>query len=129
MVDVILDLGRVDCGIYGKEAMGNDVMTVQGRARTLKILVPCELEFPFQFAETAAIFSSMGRGNRQDNASNSEEVKPPRSGSWNTVRIAKIKRARALLEDPEYPSKSTLDAVAGLLARHLGAKSPPDESK
>ena len=71
----------------------------------------------------------MGRANRQDNASNREEERTPRSGSWDTVRIAKIKRARALLEDPDYPSKSTLDAVAGLLARHLEAKSPPDESK
>jgi hypothetical protein len=122
-------LDELITGFTAKTAMGNDVMTGQGRARTLKILVPCELEFSFQFAETAAILGSMGRGNRQDNASNSEDEKTRRSGSWNTVRSAKIKRARALLEDPEYPSKSTLDAVAGLLARHLEAKSPPDESK
>jgi hypothetical protein len=109
--------------------MGNDVMTVQGRVRTLKILVPCKLEFPFQLAETAAIFSSMGRRNRQDNASNGEDERTSRSGSWNTVRMAKIKRARALLEDSAYPSKSTLDAVAGLLARHLEPKSAPEESK
>ena len=89
-------------------------MTGDGRA--LKILEDRELEFPIALdrAKVDAVVRSSGQTN--------EEERSRGPGSWNSVRASKVKRARALLKDPNYPSKSTLDAVAGLLARHLGPK-------
>ena len=39
---------------------------------------------------------------------------------WREVRPDQVARARKLLEDPSYPPKKVTDAVAALLARHLG---------
>jgi hypothetical protein len=44
---------------------------------------------------------------------------PRGSRPWESVRTAKIRRARALIQDPNFPSKPTLEAVAKLLAREL----------
>ncbi len=45
--------------------------------------------------------------------------KPRGLRPWESVRAAKIRRARELLQDPDYPSKKTLDAVADVLAQGL----------
>jgi hypothetical protein len=91
-----------------------------GDWQSLKIRERRDLEF--QSAENTAIVDSVGRLARQNKDEASDE-KPRGPASWDTVRESKIKRARALVKDPNYPSKATLDAVADLLARNLGAKS------
>jgi hypothetical protein len=40
------------------------------------------------------------------------------------VRAAKVARAKALIADPDYPPKTVLDSVAGLLAGHLHPQEP-----
>jgi hypothetical protein len=40
------------------------------------------------------------------------------------VRAAKVARAKALIADPDYPPKTVLDSVAGLLAGHLQPQEP-----
>lgn len=72
-------------------------------------------------AEDTAMVSAVGRST----APKHDEERSRGPGSWEVVQDSKVKRARALLRDPDYPSKATLDAVAGLLARHLGAKPRP----
>jgi len=49
-----------------------------------------------------------------------EESRGPRA--WDGVRASRIRRARKLIEQPGYPPKETLAAVADLLARELTAK-------
>jgi hypothetical protein len=46
---------------------------------------------------------------------------PRGSRPWESVRTAKVRQARALIKDPNFPSKPTLEAVAKLLARELKA--------
>lgn len=46
------------------------------------------------------------------------------SGDADGVRAAKIARAKALIADPDYPPKTVLDSVAGLLAGHLRPQEP-----
>jgi hypothetical protein len=115
LVDVLLDFGWVENWIF-RQPMSEryDVMT--GHGRMLKILEQCELEFPM--TADAAMLDVVGRPSGQNN----EQERSRGAGSWDSVRPSKVKRARALLQDPDYPSKSTLDAVAGLMARHFGAK-------
>src|SRR6476646_1301045 len=50
-------------------------------------------------------------------AATEEEVlsDPP----WNSVRSEKVRRARELVQDRDYPSPDVLHSVAGLLAQHL----------
>lgn len=96
---------------------GIDVMT--GDGTTLKILDRCELEFPFA-ADSARVDAVL-----QSSGPNNEEERSAGPGPWNTVRPSKVKRARALLKDPDYPSKSTIDAMAGVLARHFGPRVRP----
>ncbi len=92
-----------------------------GDWHALKIRERRDLEF--QSAENTAIVDTVGRLARQKNKDDGSDEKPRGPASWDTVRESKIKRARALVKDPNYPSKTTLDAVADLLARNLGAKS------
>ena len=46
-----------------------------------------------------------------------EEV--PGGQVWNSVRSEKIRRARVLVQDHDYPPSEVLQSVAGLLAQHL----------
>ena len=38
---------------------------------------------------------------------------------WNSVRSEKVRRARELVQDRDYPPAEVLQSVAGLLAQHL----------
>jgi len=40
---------------------------------------------------------------------------------WNSVRSNKVRHARQLVEDRNYPPVEVLQSVAGLLAKHLPA--------
>jgi hypothetical protein len=40
---------------------------------------------------------------------------------WNGVRSNKVRQARQLVEDRNYPPAEVLQSVAGLLAKHLPA--------
>ncbi len=40
------------------------------------------------------------------------------------VRAEKVARARALIDNPDYPPKEVLQSVAGLLADHLTQSEP-----
>ena len=47
------------------------------------------------------------------------EVEVPGGQAWNSVRSEKIRRARVLVRDRDYPPSDVLQSVAGLLAQHL----------
>ena len=52
----------------------------------------------------------------------SRDDRPPQGApEWNSIRAAKVARARKLVADPDYPPKQVLVAVADLLARKLWA--------
>jgi hypothetical protein len=42
-----------------------------------------------------------------------------RDPPWNSVRSEKVRRARELVQDRDYPPAEVLQSVAGLLAQHL----------
>lgn len=41
---------------------------------------------------------------------------------WNSVRSEKVRRARQLVQDGDYPPPEVLQSVAGLLAQHLSVE-------
>jgi len=64
--------------------------------------------------------------NEPRSVESSEEEEQPSGGKpWQSLRKAKVKRARKLAADPNYPPKKVMDSVADLLARHLDPSKQP----
>ena len=81
--------------------------------RALKFQTVREMEFPStQDLVVIGVAMSRTKPDQKD-----EQPRGPRL--WESVRASKIKRAKALLKDPNYPSKKTLGAVAEILAKGL----------
>jgi len=79
-----------------------------------------EMEFPS--GADSAINTPVGQPNETSGSGSSSHVSTANESPWQSVlsaRADEVKRARQLLQDPDYPSKKTLDAVAELLAQHL----------
>ena len=89
--------------------------------RVLKFHRLRELEFPS--LKELAISLPMSRSDQDD----AKDEKPRGLRPWEAVRASKVRRARKLLKDPNYPSKKTMEAVAVLLAQSLSRK-PSDPS-